>query len=79
MKILFVCSGNVSRSFLAEMLLKNEVRQRHLENIDIASAGTHAYPGAPADPKMVEYLFRMNIPVENHEAGFWSWKSSISS
>lgn len=68
MNILFVCSGNVSRSFLAEMLLKNEIRRNRIEDIHVASAGTHAYRGAPADPSMVDYLIAMNVPVENHGA-----------
>ncbi|MFC1533751.1 hypothetical protein ACFL7M_10340 [Thermodesulfobacteriota bacterium] len=68
MNILFVCTGNISRSFLAEMLLKNEVKQHQLENINISSVGTSAYPGAPADPKMMNYLLETEVPIENHEA-----------
>jgi protein-tyrosine-phosphatase len=68
MNILFVCTGNVSRSFLAEMLLKNEVKQHHLKNIEVSSAGVSAYPGIPADPEMVNYLSKIGVPYENHEA-----------
>ena len=39
-----------------------------MEDVDVASAGTHAYPGSPPDPKMVDYLFAMDVPVESHEA-----------
>ena len=68
MNILFVCTGNISRSFLAEMLLKHEVRQRGLKNLHVSSAGILAYPGNPADPQMVEYLSEMGIAAEPHEA-----------
>jgi protein arginine phosphatase len=68
MNILFVCTGNVSRSFLAEMLLKNEIRRHGLENIEVTSAGVSAYPGIPGDPEMVNYLSKIGAPVENHEA-----------
>lgn len=68
MNILFVCTGNISRSFLAEMLLKNEIKKRNLQDIAVASAGTSAYPGRPADPKMIEYLAEKGVPVEDHEA-----------
>lgn len=68
MNILFVCTANVSRSFLAEKLLKNEVERLRLDNISILSVGLFAYPGNPPDPKMVDYLSEKGIPVERHEA-----------
>lgn len=68
MNILFVCSGNVSRSFMAEMLLRNEIEQLKLDNISISSAGLFAYPGSPPDPKMVDYLLKMGISTKSHEA-----------
>lgn len=68
MNILFVCSGNISRSFLAEMLLRNEVELLKLDNISISSAGLFAYPGASPDPKIVEYLSKMGISTKSHGA-----------
>ena len=68
MNILFVCSGNVSRSFMAEMLLRNEIKRLKLDNISISSAGLFAYPGSPPDPKMVDYLLKMGISPKSHEA-----------
>lgn len=68
MNILFVCSGNVSRSFLAEMLFKNEVEMLEIDNISSSSAGLFALPGNPPDLKMVEYLSNKGIPNERHEA-----------
>jgi protein-tyrosine phosphatase len=68
MNILFVCTGNVSRSFMAEMLLRNEIEQLRLDNISVSSAGLFAYPGSPPDPKMVDYLLKMGISTKSHEA-----------
>ncbi|MBW1996681.1 MAG: hypothetical protein JRJ29_01815 [Deltaproteobacteria bacterium] len=68
MNILFVCSGNVSRSFLAEMLLRYEISKKDLEGISVSSAGLFASPGSPADPEMLSYLLREGIPVLNHRA-----------
>ncbi len=68
MNILFVCSGNISRSFLAEILLKNEIEALKLDNISISSAGLFVFPGNPPDPKMVEYLLKMRIPIKSHQA-----------
>jgi protein-tyrosine-phosphatase len=68
MNILFVCSGNVSRSFLADMLFKHEIETHKIDNICSASAGVFASQGSPPDPKMVEFLLQKELPVKNHEA-----------
>ena len=68
MKILFLCTGNVSRSFLAEMLMEHEIQSLQTGGIEVSSAGLHAYPGSPADPTMVEYLLKKGIPVKHHES-----------
>ncbi len=68
MNILFVCTGNISRSFLAEKLLKNEVATLKLMNICTLSVGLFAYPGSQPDPIMVDYLSKRGIPEERHEA-----------
>lgn len=68
MNILFVCTGNISRSFLAEKLFKNEVATLKLVNICTQSVGLFAYPGNQPDPVMVDYLSKKKIPVERHEA-----------
>jgi protein arginine phosphatase len=66
MHILFVCTGNVSRSYLAEMLLKHETSQHRLYDIFVASAGILAYSGISADPVMIDYLSKLNIPSGDH-------------
>jgi protein-tyrosine phosphatase len=66
MNILFVCTGNVSRSFLAEKLLVNEVGSVH--GIAVSSAGLLTFPGSPPDPKMLEYLNERGIPGGGHLA-----------
>lgn len=68
MNILFVCSANISRSFLAEMLLKNELKKLKLDNISVTSAGVHAIPGNPPDLEMVDYLAKMGVSAEEHES-----------
>lgn len=68
MNILLVCSGNVSRSFLAEVLLKRELRSLGRKDVAVLSAGLYAYPGSPPDPGMVDYLAKAGIAYEPHEA-----------
>jgi protein-tyrosine-phosphatase len=66
MNILFVCSANICRSFLAEMLTRDEIEARNMENLSVASAGLFAQPGSPPDTEMVKYLQEMGIPVNEH-------------
>ncbi len=68
MNILFVCTGNVSRSFLAETLMRDEIRSRELKDVSVASAGIHAYPGSPPDPLMVAYLEEKGVSFQRHAA-----------
>ena len=68
MNVLFVCSGNISRSFLAEMLFRYEVKRNNLDNISVLSAGLYAYPGNSPDSKMVDYLEKRGIPTEKFVA-----------
>ena len=68
MNILFVCSGNVSRSFLAEALLRSELKALKVEEVSVLSAGLYAFPGSPPDPQMTAYLSSMGVSFEPHEA-----------
>ena len=68
MNILFVCRGNVSRSYLAEMLLKNELDHRHMAPFSVSSAGLLAYPGSPPDPQMVDFLKGLGIIGDPHQS-----------
>ncbi len=40
MKILFVCTGNASRSAAAEVVLKKQIENYNIEDVEIASCGT---------------------------------------
>ena len=66
MNILFICTANISRSFLAEMLFRHEIKRQNLRDIFVSSAGIDAAPGYPPDSKMIEYLLDKNIRVEDH-------------
>ena len=55
MKILFVCTANIWRSALAEVVLKKKLQQKGLTDIEVESAGVHNYEGSPRDYTMVAY------------------------
>jgi len=48
MKILFVCSGNLCRSPLAEWYLRKILADEGLIGVEVSSAGCWAYNGAPS-------------------------------
>ena len=66
MNILFVCSANVSRSFLAENLLKQELEKENIKDISVASAGLNTFDLNEPDRKMVAHLSKIGIPPGEH-------------
>lgn len=68
MNILFVCTGNISRSFFAETLLRNEVTIRKITDIEVLSAGTAGLTGRPGDPEMIKYLKEKDIDAGEYTA-----------
>jgi protein-tyrosine phosphatase len=65
--ILFVCTGNICRSALAEYLLKNELKNKS-DNLTIGSAGTGALIGYPADDNVKTLLDEKSINCSSHSA-----------
>ena len=55
MKILFVCTANICRSALAEVVLKEKLHQKGLTDIEVESAGVYNYEGSPRDYTMTAY------------------------
>ncbi|MEW6670360.1 MAG: hypothetical protein AB1427_01575 [Thermodesulfobacteriota bacterium] len=66
MIVLFVCTANISRSFLAEMLFRDAIDRNNLKDVLVSSAGIHAGSGYPPDSKMIEYLLKQNVKVADH-------------
>ena len=69
-KILFICHGNICRSPMAEMVMKELIRRRHLENcFEIASCATSTEEiGNPVYPPARAELARRGIPCEHRGA-----------
>ena len=62
-RVLFVCSGNICRSPMAEVVFREMARRRRLTDaVDCESAGTNVFaPNSPVHNGTVRQLRRENI------------------
>ena len=65
--ILFICTGNICRSPMAEGLFANEAAKQNL-SIKVASAGLNVLVGAPAHPVAQQLLKNKGIDLSSHRA-----------
>jgi protein-tyrosine phosphatase len=68
MNVVFVCTGNLCRSPMAEALLRHELAARGCTNIGVTSTGTWAYDGSPAMPETIELLGKEGIDLKTHRS-----------
>lgn len=66
MMILFVCSGNICRSPMAEALFRHEVQRRDVAGVEAASVGTWGQDGSPATSHAVEVMRARGIDMSAH-------------
>jgi len=66
-RILFVCTGNICRSPMAEGLFKHYLETIHV-NIDVSSAGLAAVVNKPATSSAQSLLRMRDIDISSHRA-----------
>lgn len=67
-RVLFVCTGNICRSPLAEVLLRREIESRGLDDLEVMSAGTGAWDGAPASEGAYLVALEHGLDLSSHRA-----------
>jgi len=67
-KILLVCTGNICRSPLAAALLQRALTERGVEGMDVSSAGTGAWDGAPVSEGAYLVGLERGLDLSAHRA-----------
>ena len=68
MRVLFVCSGNTCRSPLAEAIAKKLVADAGRTDVEVSSAGTHAWVGSPASDGAVLVGMERGLDLTTHRS-----------
>ena len=68
MKVLFVCSGNICRSPMAEAYMRHRAADAGLSHVVVASAGTLGIEGARASREAIETLNEIGVDLAGHRS-----------
>jgi protein-tyrosine phosphatase len=66
--IVFVCTGNICRSPMAEAFLKRTLAREGLTGYVVRSAGVWAANGRPASPYAIQVMARRGMDISRHRA-----------
>ncbi len=67
-RVVLVCTGNTCRSPLAEALLRQALAERGVADVEVLSAGTGAWEGAPASEGAYLVGLESGLDLSSHRA-----------
>lgn len=68
MKIMFICTGNICRSAMAEGLLKKKLYDRKITTIDVCSSGLYASIGDMPTYEARRVMEEYGVDISKHRA-----------
>ena len=68
MKVVFVCTGNLCRSPMAEGLFRAALGGRRCTDVETASSGTWAYAGSAPTPEAAKVAADLGADISSHES-----------
>jgi protein-tyrosine phosphatase len=66
MQVVFVCTGNICRSPLAEAIARRLLDERGRPDIEVSSAGTAAFDGSPASEGAYLVALENGLDLSSH-------------
>lgn len=68
MKIMFICTGNICRSAMADWLFKKKLEQNNITNIEVYSSGIYAIDGDVSPYEAIEVMEEYGVELKKHRA-----------
>ena len=68
MKVMFICTGNICRSAMADWMLKSKLKEERIEQVQVFSSGIYAQDGDTSTYEAIEVMKEVGIDLKKHRA-----------